>query len=225
MNQKNRSFAVILSGCGSKDGAEIHESVCTLLAIDRVGAQYQCFAPDIDQYQVTDFLTDEQMNEKRNVLRESARIARGNIKPLDQFNAQDFDALIIPGGFGGAALNLSTFGIDGENMKVNLDVENAVRAMVAANKPIGALCIAPVILGKLLGDVKLTFGQDEKVGAVFQKMGATIEKTTHGEIVIDDKYKVVTTPCYMLDASIKNVADGAENLIKTIKEIIESNKS
>ncbi len=220
MDTKRLDFAVILSGCGSKDGAEIHESVCTLLAIDCLGAQYQCFAPDIDQYQVTDFLTDEKVNEKRNVLRESARIARGDIKPLDVFDADQFDALVIPGGFGGAALNLSTFGIDGENMKVDSDVEKAVRAMVEANKPIGALCMAPVILGKLLGDVKLTFGQDEKVGAIFQKMGATIEKTTHGEIVVDDKYKVVTTPCYMLDASIKNIADGAENLVKKIIELI-----
>jgi len=220
MENKLLNFAVILSGCGSKDGAEIHESVCTLLAIDRAKAKYQCFAPDIDQYEVIDFLTDEKMKETRNVLRESARIARGDIKPLSEFDANTVDALVIPGGFGGAALNLSSFGIDGENMRVNVDVEKAVRAMVAQNKPIGALCIAPVILAKLLGHVKLTFGKDEKVNGIVQKMGAITENTSHGEVVIDSKYKIVTSPCYMLEASISNIADGAENLVKAIKGLL-----
>ncbi len=219
MRKQILNFGIVLSGCGNKDGAEIHESVLTLLAIDRAGSKYQCFAPDIDQYQVIDFLTGEKMDETRNVLRESARIARGDIKPLSEYDATQFDALILPGGFG-AALNLSTFGVDGENMSVNADVERAVRAMVEHNKPIGALCIAPVILGKLLGDVKITFGQDEKVNAVFQKMGASTENTSHGGIVVDQKYKLVTTPCYMLPASISDVATGAENLVKAIMEML-----
>lgn len=213
-----KTIAVILSGCGNKDGAEIHESVMTLWAIHKHGADYQCFAPNISQHHVLNFITDQEMAEDRNVLVESARIARGNIKDLVEYNADDFDALVIPGGLG-VAKNLSTFAFDGPHCFVNEEVERAVRETAAQSKPIGALCIAPAIIAKILGDVEVTIGQDPGTEAAVVKMGATHSQTTHGEIVMDREKKVVTTPCYMLDARVDQIGEGAENLVMAVLEM------
>lgn len=213
-----KKIAVVLAGNGVYDGAEIHEATLTLLAIARNGAQYQCFAPDVEQAHVVNHLTGEEMPEKRNVLTEAARIARGNIKPLSEYKAKDYDAIVFPGGFG-AAKNLCTFAFDGEDCKVNPDVEKAVRTTVAGEKPVGALCISPVVITKILGDVKVTIGQDEATIQAVENMGGTHQKTTHGQIVVDEKYKVVTTPCYMLNATIDQIADGAEKVVKKILEM------
>jgi enhancing lycopene biosynthesis protein 2 len=210
-----KKFAVILSGCGVFDGAEIHEATLTLLAIAQQGASYEIFAPDINQYHVINHLTHKEMPEKRNVLVESARIARGKIRPLSLFRASGFDAIIFPGGFG-AAKNLSTVAFDGANAKVNPDVEAAVRAMHEAGKPIGALCIAPAVIARILGHVEVTIGNDPGTVAAIEKMGGTHIKATHGEVVIDKKNKVFTTPCYMLDATIVQIYEGATNVVKEI---------
>ena len=217
MNEKAK-IAVILSGCGNKDGAEIHESVMTLWAIHKHGAEYQCFAPDIEQHHVLNFITNQEMNEKRNVLVESARIARGNIKDLKTYNVNDFDALIIPGGLG-VAKNLSTFAFEGPDCTVNEDVVRAVKETAAQNKPIGALCIAPAIIAKILGDVVVTIGQDPATEAAIVKMGANHQQTTHGEIIVDRQHKIVTTPCYMLDAKVDQIGEGAEKLIMAVLEM------
>ncbi|MFW5755526.1 MAG: isoprenoid biosynthesis glyoxalase ElbB [Tangfeifania sp.] len=214
-----KKIAVVLAGNGVYDGAEIHESTLTLLAIARKGAKYQCFAPDVEQAHVVNHITGEEMDEKRNVLVEAARIARGDIKPLSEYKAEDYDAIVFPGGFG-AAKNLCTFAFDGVDCKVNPDVEAAVRSTVVAEKPVGALCISPVILTKILGDVKVTIGQDEGTAQAVEKMGGVHENTTHGEIVIDEKYKVITTPCYMLDSTIDQIADGAERVVDKIFEMV-----
>jgi enhancing lycopene biosynthesis protein 2 len=214
-----QKFAVVLSGNGVFDGSEIHEATLTLYAISRKGASYEIFAPDIPQHHVINHLTGKEMNETRNVLVESARIARGMIKPLSKFSGRDFDALIFPGGFG-AAKNLSSFAFDGADCKVNPDVGKAIREMVSLGKPIGALCIAPVILAKILGDVELTIGQDAGTAEAIRKMGATHKKTSHGEIVVDRKYKVVTTPCYMLDATIAQIGDGAANVVDAMLKLM-----
>ncbi len=213
-----KKIAVVLSGCGVYDGAEIHESTLTMLAIARSGAQYQCFAPDINQAHVVNHFTGEEMQEIRNVLVESARIARGNIKPLSEYHAAGYDALIFPGGFG-AAKNLCTFAFDGLECEVIPEVEKVIRDTVAAQKPIGALCISPVLITKVLGSVKVTIGQDEETSQAIEELGGIHEKTTHGEIVVDEKYKLVTTPCYMLDATIDQIADGAENVVKKVIEM------
>jgi enhancing lycopene biosynthesis protein 2 len=213
-----KKIAVVLAGCGVYDGAEIHEATLTMLAVSRQGAQYQCFAPDVEQAHVVNHLTGEEMAEKRNVLVEAARIARGNIKPLSAYKAEDYDALIFPGGFG-VAKNLCTFAFDGIKCKVNPEVEKAVRATAVAEKPIGALCISPVLIAKILTEVEVTIGKDEETADAVENMGATHIKTNHGEIVFDEKYKLVTTPCYMLDATIGQIADGAENLVKKVLEL------
>lgn len=214
-----KNIAVVLSGCGVYDGTEIHEATLTLLAIAQNGARYQCFAPDTDQFHVINHLTGEEMEEIRNVLVESARIARGNVRPLSAFQAADYDALIFPGGFG-AAKNLSDFAIKGANCSVHPDVVNAVKAMVKAGKPIGALCIAPVVITCILGDGEVTIGNDRETAAAIEKMGGTHQLKTHGEITVDSRYKVVTTPCYMLDATIDQVSEGASNLVKTILTLV-----
>ncbi|KPK00453.1 MAG: isoprenoid biosynthesis protein [Desulfobacterales bacterium SG8_35] len=217
MSEKKK-FAVILSGCGNKDGAEIHESVMTLWAIHKHGAEYQCFAPDIPQHHVLNFITGQEMAESRNVLVESARIARGNIKNLTDYKAADYDGLIMPGGLGGAK-NLSTFAFDGPDCEVNEDVARAVKETAAQKKPIGALCIAPAIVAKILGNVTVTIGQDKSTEAALIRMGAVHEKTSHGEIAIDKQNKVVTTPCYMLDARVDQIGTGAENLVMALLEM------
>ncbi|MBP2315213.1 isoprenoid biosynthesis glyoxalase ElbB [Azospirillum soli] len=220
MADKTLRIAVVLSGNGVFDGAEIHETVCTLLAISRAGAEAVCFAPNIPQAHVVNHLTGEEATETRNVLVEAARIARGKIGDLATFDAAAVDALIFPGGFG-AAKNLCDFAFKGPDCTVNADVEKAVRAMRAAGKPIGALCIAPAILAKLLGDegVELTIGSDAETAAALEKLGAKHTNTSHCEVVVDRNLKVVTSPCYMLDASVAQIADGAENAVRALIEL------
>jgi len=215
-----KKIAVVLAGNGVYDGAEIHEAVLTLLAIQKAGAKYVVFAPDIEQAHVINHLTGEVANEKRNVLVESARIARGKISNIAYFNAQEFDALVFPGGFG-VAKNLCNFAFEGANCKVKPDIERVVKEMLALNKPIGALCISPVILAKIIGnDVNLTIGNDIETAKAIESFGANHKSAGHGEIVFDPKYKIITTPCYMLDANIQQIAEGAENVINKIMELL-----
>ena len=213
-----KKFAVVLSGCGVFDGAEIHEAVLTLLAIDRQGGSFQCFAPDMPQAHVINHLTGQEMPETRNVLVESARIARGAIKNLRDYKAAEYDGLIFPGGFG-AAKNLSSVAFDGAACKVNVEVERAIRETRAAAKPIGALCISPTLLAKVLGAVDVTIGQDPGFAAVIAKMGGHHQNKGHGEVCIDATAKVVTTPCYMLESTIGQIASGAENVVAAMMQL------
>jgi len=215
---EKKKFAVVLSGSGVYDGAEIHEATLTMLAIMKQGGTYQCFAPDVNQHHVINHLTGDEMNESRNVLIESARIARGDIKTLSEFDGQDFDALIFPGGFG-AAKNLSTVAFDGSEAKVNPEVEKAVKQMLDLGKPIGALCIAPAFIAKIIGDnVEVTIGSDEGTAGAINAMGGKHVVTTHGEVVHDNQHNVFTTPCYMLDATIVDIENGATNVVKALME-------
>ncbi len=215
-----KKFAVVLAGCGVFDGAEIHEATLTLLAIKKLGADYQCFAPDVAQHHVINHITGEEMDESRNVMVEAARIARGNIKNLNEFKAEDYDALIFPGGFG-AAKNLSTIAFKGPDAEVNPDVEKAVKAMLEAKKPIGALCISPAIITKIIGDVRVTIGEDEGTVQAIEAMGGTHIAADHGDVVVDDEKLVFTTPCYMLDADITQVWDGAYNTVEAMLSFME----
>lgn len=212
----NKKFALVLSGSGVFDGAEVHETSHSMYAIAKYGCEYQCFAPDIPQHHVINHLTGDEMDETRNVLIESARIARGDIKPLSEFKAEDYDVLFLPGGFG-AAKNLSSFAFKGADCEVNPEVERAIKDTVAAKKPIGALCIAPAVVAKVLGDnLKVTIGQDKDAAEAIEKAGGKHTNTTHAEVVVDERYKVFTTPCYMLDANILQIAEGTDNVVKAI---------
>ena len=212
-----KRVGVILSGCGVFDGTEIHEAVLTLLFLDRAGAEIVCAAPDADQLHVLNHLTNEEMDERRNVLVESARIARGNIVDLKELAADRIDALILPGGFG-AAKNLSDFALKGPGATVHPDVERILREMHAAAKPIGALCIAPATVAKALNDIgpEVTIGEDIGTAAAIESMGAKHHPCKVDEIHIDARNKIVTTPAYMLGPGIKDVADGIENLVRQV---------
>ena len=212
-----KKFAVILSGCGVFDGAEIHEAVLTLLAIMKNGAEYQVFAPDILQHHVINHLTGEITDEKRNVLVESARIARGKIRSLDEFDPVLFDCLIFPGGYG-AAKNLCSWAIDGESCHVHPLVEKAIRSMNEAGKPVGALCISPVILARLFAGTKVTIGDDPTTIESIRKMGGIHARTSHGEVVVDKERKFFSTPCYMLNANILDIEKGANNIVRAMMQ-------
>lgn len=215
-----KHVAVVLSGCGVFDGAEIHESVLSLLALTRQGASYQCFAPDIAQHHVINHLTGDEMDETRSVLVEAARIARGDIKPLAEFDAGEYDAILLPGGFG-AAKNLSNLAFEGPNCSVDPYLVAAINAMVDAGKPVGALCISPAVLAKVFEGkaARLTIGNDPGTIGAIEAMGGRHQETTHGEVVIDERFKLVTSPCYMLDANITHIADGAENTVRALLEM------
>lgn len=210
-----KKFAVILAGCGVYDGAEIHEAVLTLLAIDKAGAGYQVFAPDIQQMHVVNHLSGEVTGETRNVLSESARIARGSIKPLTEFDPADFDAMVLPGGFG-VAKNLCDYAVAGPKMKVLDIVEDTILKMAGQHKPVGAMCIAPVVLARLFPGAVLTIGSDKNVSAHIKEMGGHHQNTSFTDVVSDEKFGLFTTPCYMLDASVSQIAAGAEHLIRAM---------
>ena len=210
-----KKFAVILAGCGVYDGAEIHEAVLTLLAIDQLGGSYDIFASDVAQSHVINHLSGEAMAEQRNVLVESARIARGRISNLSDFDCLQYDALVFPGGFG-VAKNLCSFAFQGADCTVNPLVEKAIKDMHKASKPIGAMCISPVMIAKVLQKAIVTIGNDEGTMSAISEMGASPKIAAVHEVVVDKTNKIVTTPCYMLDVTIKQIANGAHNLISEI---------
>ena len=219
----SKKVAVILSGCGVYDGAEIYESVITLLRLDQRGAQVQCFAPNIAQLHVINHLTGEEMPESRNVLVESARIARGEIKDIREADAEDFDALIIPGGFG-SAKNLSNFAIEGTGCTVQPDVLALTEAFAEAGKPVGLMCISPALAAKIYGPgVTCTIGNDAETAAALNKMGATHKDCAVSDIVEDKARKLVTTPAYMLAQSISEAASGINKLVDRVLELTHEN--
>lgn len=215
----NKKVAVILSGCGVYDGSEIHESVITLLRLDQRGVQVQCFAPDIDQAHVINHLNGEEMQPARNVLVESARIARGNIRDVRELRAEDFDALIVPGGFG-AAKNLCDFAGKGADCTVQADVLAAAQSFVSAAKPVGLICIAPAMAAHIFGaGVTCTIGTDAETAAALTQMGAEHVDCHVEDIVEDTERKLVTTPAYMLAKSIAEAASGINKLVDRVLEM------
>lgn len=214
-------IGVLLSGCGVNDGSEIHEAVITLLTLDRAGAETVCMAPDVDQLDVVNHLTGEATGEKRNVLVESARIARGNIKDINKVQAADIDGLIIPGGFG-AAKNLSNFAVKGKDAVVNEDVKRLLNDMVSAGKPVGAICIAPATLAKALErkNPEVTIGNDIGTANAIEAMGGRHKECSVDMIHVDSNNKLVTTPAYMLGPGIKDVAVGIEKLVNKVLELV-----
>ena len=208
--------AVVLSGCGYLDGAEIQESVIALLALDRAGAEVHCFAPDKPQMHVVDHRSgDEVSGESRNVLTESARIARGEITDLADASAADFDAVILPGGYG-AAKNLSSFATEGADCAVDPSTEKFLRAMHESGKPVGLICIAPAVGARLFPEVELTIGSDPDTASAIEEMGAHHKACPVEGFICDEKAKVVSCPAYMLGPGIKDVAAGIEALVEQI---------
>ena len=211
---------VLLSGSGVMDGSEIHEAVLTLLHLDRKGVDIICMAPDDSQTRIVDHSSNEIINTgERNMLVESARIARGNIKMISAISADQIDALILPGGFG-AAVNLCSFADNGPACSVRPDVEKLINEMIDSKKPVGALCIAPALLARVLGKrgirAKVTIGNDPDTAAAINKMGAEHINCPVNQAVIDKTHRVVTSPAYMLAKSIKEVDESAAALVEGI---------
>ena len=218
-----KKVGVLLSGCGVNDGAEIHESVLTMLFLDKAGVEMILMAPNIDQMHVINHYTGQEMEEYRNVLVESSRVARGEIKDMAEVSGNDLDALIIPGGFG-VAKNLCDYAMAGPECSVNPDVYRLIVELRLMNKPIGAICIAPVMMAKILGEqeesANMTIGYDETTSTDIISMGSKHVDCPVTEMIIDEDKKIVTTPAYMEANSIKEAADGIEQLIKQVLSMI-----
>lgn len=216
-----KKIGVVLSGCGVRDGSEIHEAVLTLLAIDRNGAEAVCMAPDMTFPEVN-HLTMEETGAQRNVLVESARIARGTIRNIKDVTASDLDAVIFPGGFG-AAKNLCDFAVKGAEASVQPEVARLIREMAAAGKPIGAICIAPALIAATLGKdyaPAVTIGTDAGTAAAISKTGSRHVACPVTEFVVDKEHKIVSTPAYMLATSISETAEGIEKTVKAVLDLI-----
>jgi len=216
-----KKIGVVLSGCGVRDGSEIHEAVCALLAIDQAGCKAVCMAPDAD-FAVTDHLSMQETGEKRNILVESARIARGSSRNIKDVKAADLDGVVFPGGFG-AAKNLCDFAVKGAAASVNPEVLRLLKEMAAANKPIGVICIAPAMLAAALGRElapTVTIGNDAGTAAEINKTGAIHQECPVTGFVVDKKNKIVSTPAYMLANRISEAYEGIEKCVKEVIKLI-----
>lgn len=220
-------YAVLLHGNGVYDGTEIHEAVCTLLSIAQAGHEYQCIAPDVQQHHVINHTNGDEMNETRNVFVESARIARGDILKVAEINAADYDGLVIPGGFG-AAKNLTTWAFDGPESEILPQVKSLILGFVSSNKPIAALCMSPTTIAKALEGTdyhaRLTVGSTEEpspyeIGAIsngMKSIGVIAEMRTVREVAIDNGLKIVSAPCYMMEAGIVDVYQNTQQAIQEL---------
>jgi enhancing lycopene biosynthesis protein 2 len=216
-----KKIGVVLSGCGVYDGAEIHESVLTLLALDRRGAEAVVCAPDTPQMHVVDHRSGQvEEGASRNVLVESARIARGAIRDVATVTANELDGLVLPGGFG-AAKNLCDFAVKGAECSVHPEVARLVREVHAQGKPVGAVCIAPALVARVLGSEKprLTIGTDEATARGLEAMGATHVACGVTELAVDREKKLVSTPAYMLGKRISEVAEGVDKAVGALLEM------
>lgn len=213
--------AVVLSGCGYLDGAEVFESVLTLLALERRGASYTCFAPDREQMHVVNHLTGDVVEgASRNVLQEAGRIVRGEIRPLKELVVDEFDALLLPGGYG-AAKNLSSFATQGRDMTLNAELFNACVGFADAGKPAGYICIAPTMITKVYGKgTRCTIGHDESTAAEITAMGGDHQDCPVDDIVVDEQRKVVSTPAYMLAQSVLDAEKGISKLVNRVLDFV-----
>lgn len=213
--------AVVLAGCGVYDGAEVNEAVLSLLCLEQQGARYEMFAPDIPQMHVINHLTGEPAEgESRNVLVEAARIARGNIQDIKEASAEDFDALLVPGGFG-AAKNLSNFAVAGAAMEVQPDFLQLAQAFQQAGKPIGLICIAPVMAAAICGEgARCTIGSDADTAAAINAMGGEHLECPVSEARVDTERKLVTTPAYMLAGQVSEAYAGINACVKEVLALV-----
>ena len=215
-----KKIAIILAGCGSRDGSEIQEAVCTLLSISQLGGSYSCFAPDREQLDCINHTNGQALPDKRNLLVEAARIARGEIKELGHLKTADFDALIIPGGYG-MAKNFSDFPVKGAEFAVDSQLKSIIRDFHACNKYIGAVCISPVLTAGAFAGSKISFtvttghGNQTAVEAV-RKSGGTVEELNSCQICIDENNRLVTTPAYMNNTNLAEIYAGIHALVKHI---------
>lgn len=215
--------AVVLSGCGYLDGAEVRESVLTLLYLDQQGAEVSMFAPDIAQHHVVGHLSGEPVQAERNVLEESARIARGKVQPLSKLDANVFEALLLPGGFG-AAKNLSDIAMKGADATVLPALQDIIEAFYAQQKPIGAMCIAPAVVAAALKSkgITLTIGDDADTASVIESLGHKHKACPSHEAVIDHAHRVVTCSAYMREDPLAPIAQGIEKAVRAVMQMSQT---
>jgi len=218
-------FGILLSGCGVYDGAEIHEATMSMLAVIEAGHEYQCYSINQDQHHVVNHLTGEEMPESRNMMVEAARIARGDVKVLSDGTVEEIDAFIIPGGFG-SAKNFSKWAFEGPNGEIHDDVKELILAMIKSGKPVCALCVSPVLVAKALEETEmnpqLTLGTDQEpspydisgFNAGIQSVGAQAQMKSKREVLIDKNLKIVTAPCYMMEANILEIRNNAKQAVE-----------
>jgi enhancing lycopene biosynthesis protein 2 len=212
--------AVVLAGCGYLDGAEIREAVLSLLYLDQHNIHADCFASDSPQLHTMDHVAARETSETRNILTESARIARGNIQPLGTLNPETYDMLVLPGGFG-VAKNYSDFALKGAQCTVSEEYANTIQAFYAAKKPIVAMCIAPAILAAALKDkhITLTIGDDPDTAAAIGALGQQHQEAATEEAIIDHAHRIITCSAYMREDRISTVAKGIEAAIKAAADM------
>ncbi len=228
MTKRSPNVAVVLSGCGYLDGAEIQESVSVLTHLGRVGAKWHCFAPDLEQAHSVNHYTEEvEPRRQRIVMHEAARIVRGkkHVSPLGELEAAKFDALIIPGGFG-VARNLCTFAVDGADCEVLPEMARALKLFHATGKPVGMCCIAPVLAAKILGKssggngCRITLGGPNDAAAAAKEMGAEVVTKGVLEVVVDEENHLVSTPAYMCDTTPWEVFQGVGKMVDMVMEMV-----
>ncbi|MDB2657226.1 isoprenoid biosynthesis glyoxalase ElbB [Crocinitomicaceae bacterium] len=224
-------IGVLLSGCGVYDGAEIHEATLTLLSIAEIGAEAFCISVDRDQHHVVNHLNGEEMNEKRNMLVEASRIARGNISNINEVNPADIDGLIIPGGFG-SAKNFTNWAFEGPEGTILPEVKLLIVNMLNVGKPVAALCVSPVVMAKALegSNIKanMTIGSDQEdspydiqgFSGGLETLGASTEMKTVREILVDSSNKIITAPCYMMDANILDVRKNVRSAVEALRDLV-----
>ncbi len=211
-----KNIAVLLAGSGVFDGSELHEAVLSLYFIKKNGCNYTCFSVNKEQHHVVNHLTGEPSDERRNVLVESARIARGDVKNLSEYNPNNYDGLMIPGGFG-VAKNLFTFAMDGEEATIDTNVQEAILKTHAAQKPIGAVCISPVLLAKAFQDsgveISVTVGTNSGEAAAITAFGAVHHSVKASELYLDKENNIATAPAYICAKDIAEAALGIEKVV------------
>lgn len=215
---------VVLSGCGHQDGSEIHEAVFTLHALEKADAEAIIMAPDMDQFHVINHLNgNEELSESRNILVESARIARGKVIDVASVSGHQLDALIFPGGTG-MAKNIFDYSMAGINCTVISDVQRLVVEILEADKPLGAICIAPVMIAKVLEYLgrtgTVTGGFNVEINNDIKAMGINTIEVGAEEIVVDKENKIVTTPAYVDAKSMNESCTGIEKLVNKVLELI-----
>ena len=226
-----KNIGVLLSGCGVYDGAEIQESILTLLAIEEIGASYQCISVNKKQHHVVNHLTGEEMSESRNMLVEAARIARGNVKEITEISPADIDALVIPGGFG-SAKNFTTWAFNGPDSEILPEVKLLLVNLINAGIPIVALCVSPIVLAKALEgsgiNLNMTLGTSDEPSPYditafsqgIEKTGVHSEMKSIREILIDEENRVITAPCYMMEVSISEVNANIRQAMTALKNLL-----
>ena len=224
-------IGVLLSGCGVYDGAEIHESVLTLLAIQEAGAEAVCLSVNKNQHHVVNHLTGEEMPESRNMLVEAARIARGAVYDISTYDVSQLNAMVIPGGFG-SAKNFSTWAFDGPNGTILPEIKSLIQQFTSDKKPIAALCVSPVVMTLAMSDSNLhptmTLGSDlekspydiQAFSAGMEQEGVQAEMKTIREISVDERLKIVSAPCYMMEASVLEIRNNISQAIQALIKLV-----